>query len=131
MSFSYDVSSDVGKVRMLIPDRDYDSKFFEDEEIEAFLGLEESNIREATALALETMASDQAMVLKVIRLMDLTTDGQKTSQALLERAKLLREQALEEEMAEEGGAFDIAEWVVDDFSYRNRLWNEMLRDDTA
>lgn len=130
MSFTYDVSTDVGKTRMLIPDRVYESLFFTDEEIEAFLSLEASNVLRAAALALETMASDQAMTLKVIRLMDLTTDGQKTSQALLERADRLRSQADDAELAEEGGGFDIAEWVVDPFSYRNRMTNEFLRDNT-
>lgn len=127
MSFSYDVSTDVGKVRMLIPDRDYDNKFFDNEELTAMLLMEGSNAKAAAALALETMASDQAMVLKVIRVLDLTTDGQKTSQALLERAALLRAQAALDDEAEEGGAFDVAEVVYDNFSYRNRLVNEVLR----
>jgi hypothetical protein len=39
----------------------------------------------------------------------------------------LRSQADRDEQAEEGGAFDIAEWVVDDFSGRERLAKEWLR----
>ena len=86
------LTSDIGRVRLLIPDRSLDLFVFQDDEIEAFLEIE-GGVKLATALALETIASDIAMVDKVIRIMDLSTDGAKTSDALLARAKLLREQA--------------------------------------
>jgi hypothetical protein len=86
------LTSDIGRVRLLIPDRSLDLFVFQDEEIEAFLEIE-GGVKLAAALALETIASDIAMVDKVIRIMDLQTDGAKTSDALLARAKLLREQA--------------------------------------
>jgi hypothetical protein len=92
VSYPINLSSDVGRVRLLIPDRSLDLFVFQDEEIEAFLEIE-GGVKLATALALETIASDIAMVDKVIRIMDLQTDGAKTSDALLARAKLLREQA--------------------------------------
>jgi len=117
------LSTDAGKVRLLIPDRNAADYVFEDTEITAFLTIE-GDIRNATALGLETIASDTAMVLKVIRLLDLTTDGAKTSDALLARAKLLRAQADAEEVT---GAFDIAEMVVDTFTLRERIYREALR----
>lgn len=92
VSYPIDLSSNVGRVRLLIPDRSLDVFVFQDEEIEAFLEIE-GGVKLATALALETIASDIAMVDKVIKIMDLQTDGAKTSDALLARAKLLREQA--------------------------------------
>jgi hypothetical protein len=92
VSYPINLSSDVGRVRLLIPDRSLDLFVFQDEEIESFLEIE-GGVKLATALALETIASDIAMVDKVIRIMDLQTDGAKTSDALLARAKLLREQA--------------------------------------
>ncbi len=94
MTIAYPIvlSSNVGRVRLLIPDRGADYFVFQDEEIEAFLEIE-GGVKLATALALETIASDIAMVDKVIKIMDLQTDGAKTSDALLARAKLLREQA--------------------------------------
>ena len=45
---------------------------------------------------------------------------------MFERAALLRAQAEDEEFAVYG-AFEIAEWVTDDFSARERLANEVLR----
>ena len=88
-----DLASPVGMVRLLIPDRFPDHFVYQDEELAAFLTMESGNVRLAAALALETIASDTAMVDKVITIMDLSTDGAKTSDALLKRAALLREQA--------------------------------------
>jgi len=124
VAFTYDPSTDVGKVRLLIPDRTDSGHLFEDAEVAAFLATEANSIKRAAALALETIASDNAMVLKVIHHLDLTTDGAKTSDALLKRAAELRKQAAEEEVI---GAFDWAEMVVDDFTYWERIKKEALR----
>ena len=127
MSFTYDPSTDAGRVRMLIPDRVGDGHAFEDEEIETFLELEGGNVRRAAALALETCASDQALTLKVVRLVDITTDGRAVSEALLQRAGKLRAQADDAEAAEDGGLFDIAEWTPTDFAGRERLYKQAQR----
>ena len=125
MAFTYDLTNNVGKVRMLVPDRVTPGHIFEDDEITAMLTIEGNVVKLSAALALETIASDTAMVLKVIRLLDLTTDGAKTSDALLKRAALLREQAEAEDVE---GAFDWAEMIVNDFSYREFAFNDALRE---
>jgi len=107
-----------------VPDRNAADYLFEDTEIDAFLSIEGANVKRAAACGIETIASDTAMVLKVIRLLDLTTDGARTSDALLARAKTLREQADAEDIT---GAFDWAEQAVNDFVYREILENEALR----
>jgi hypothetical protein len=127
MAFTYDLSTNAGKVRMIVPDNQATSYVFEDDELEALLALESANVRRAAALALETIASNEVMVLKVIKLLDLQTDGAKTSDALLKRAAQLRAQADADELGEEGGAFDIAELVYDDFTARERLLSQRLR----
>lgn len=127
MAFTYDVATERGKVRLMIPDKVEAGHLFEDDEVDAFLAMEGANLKRATALALETAASDQALVLKVIRMMDLTTDGAKVSDALLKRAAELRRQADEDENAQDGGGFDWAEMVLDPFSERDRRYNEALR----
>jgi len=124
MAFTYDLTTDIGKMRMMIPDRVTPDHIFEDAEITALLVIEGNVIKLGVALALETIASDTAMVLKVIRLLDLTTDGAKVSDALLARAKLLRAQAATEDVE---GAFDWAEMVLNDFSYREFLLKDALR----
>lgn len=134
MPFTYDLTTDAGKVRMLIPDRPTDGRgwdtedgpIFSDAEIAAFLALEENDVRRAAALGLETIASDNAMINKVIRLIDRATDGANASRALRERASLLREQA--GQIADESTPmFDWAEQAPTEFAYRERMINEMLR----
>lgn len=132
MAFTFNLATDVGRVRLLIPDRDSTDPIFGDDEIETFLNLE-GDVRRATALALETAASDQTLTLKVIKLLDITTDGAKTGDALLKRAALLRSQAAQAEQAELAAQadaselFDIAEMVPNSFAWRERVWNEGLR----
>lgn len=124
MAFTYDLATTVGQVRLLIPDRVDSGHVFEDAEITAFLMLEGNNARLGAALALETIASDQTMVLKVMRLLDLQTDGARVADALLKRAAELRRQAGIEDAT---GAFGYAEWVLNSFSERERLRNQALR----
>jgi hypothetical protein len=112
---------------MLIPDRVEDSAVFQDAEIEAYLSMNDSNVRRAAAEALETIASDEAMTLKVITTLDITTNGASTSASILERAKLLREQADKDDDAEDGGGFDYAEMNVNAFTGRERVWKQAQR----
>ena len=128
MTFTYDPTDQIGRVRMNIPDKVEADAFWTDEEIQAFLDQEDSNVKRATAAALEAMASDEAYVQKQVSLMDISTNGPAVSRALLERAKLLREQADLADAGEEGGAFDVAEMVHDDFSSRERIAKEAQRD---
>lgn len=127
MAFTFDVSTAVGRVRLLIPDRTADDPLFTDTELTALLDLEGDDVRGAAALALETIAADQVLTLKVIKSLDLQTDGAKVSDALLKRAELLRAQAADAEAAEDSGAFDIAEWAPTVFAYRERLTKEAQR----
>ena len=122
MAFTYDVTTDRGKVRLLCTDVAAADPCFDDDEIDAFLTMGGSVLL-AAAMALETIASNEVLVLKVIKLLDLTTDGAKVSDALLKRAQVLRAQA-----ASEDEAFDIAEMVLNQFSFEQHVWNEALRD---
>lgn len=131
MAFTFDVRTALGKVRLLIPDRDGTEPLFQDEEIAAFLELEADNVRRAAALALETIASDQALTQRAVRLLDIQTDGPKVADSLLKRAAKLRDQAAkleaDAELAADGGLFDVAEMVPNSFAWRERVWNERLR----
>ena len=99
VQFPIDLQTPVGTVRLLIPDRGPEFFFFQDEELTALLAIEAGSTRLAAALALETIASDTAMVDKVIKIMDLETDGAKVLDALLKRAALLRQQAEDGDLA--------------------------------
>lgn len=119
MAFTYDLSNSIGKVRLLIPDTQQTTAVFSDEEITAFLALESSSVRRATALALETIASNEALTLKVVRLLDVQTDGAKLADSLLKRAATLRQQALEDDALAGFTQWEIAELAVDDFTLRD------------
>ena len=132
MPFTYDLTTDVGKVRLLIPDRvEAVAVFAEDDEVQAFLDLE-GDVRRAAALALETIGSDLNLVLRYTKSPDgLMVDGVKAAAEARARAKALREQAdvaAATDASAGGGSFDWAELVVDPFSARERLWAERLRD---
>jgi hypothetical protein len=88
-----DLETSVGQVRLLIADTTEGSFTFTDVEIQAFLNLEGGVVKAAAALALETLASNEALVSKKIRTQDLQTDGPAVAKELRERAVALRDQA--------------------------------------
>lgn len=125
MSFTTDPTTDVGLVRLRISDRDSANPIFQDEDLNAFLAFEGDSLR-ASASALEAIAVNQALVLKVIKLLQLSTDGAKLAETLLKLATNYRNQAAYNDAAN-GGTFDIAEFVDGDFAERERAYKEALR----
>jgi hypothetical protein len=92
MPTTYNLATKIGQVRLLIPDAKVEQAIFDDAEIGAFLSLEGGSIRKAAALALETIASDHAMTLKVMKVQDISVDGRAVGELLLKKAAMLREQ---------------------------------------
>jgi len=121
MAFTYDPTTDRGKVRLLATDTDVAYPLFTDAEIDAFLTLN-SNVLIAAAMTLETIASNEVLTQKVIKLLDLSTNGAAVGKELRERAKVLRDQAAGEE-----SGFDYAEMVFDQFGYMEKITKEALR----
>jgi hypothetical protein len=113
-------------VRLLVGDIDLENQIFDDDSISAFLSLEDSDIRLAAAQALDTIGSSQVYILKVTSTLDLTTDGAAVSRELRQRANALRDQ-VKSGTGDMTGMIDWAEEIVDDFSYRQRVWNQGLR----
>lgn len=121
-----DYTTAAGQVRLLIPDTDDSGYIFEAEQISAFLVLEGDNVFRAAALALETIASDQVLVLKVMRTLDVQTDGAKASDALLKRAAGLRARA-DDDPDDVDDDFAVAEFADPVFGYRQRMHRQFLR----
>jgi hypothetical protein len=125
MTFTYDLETDIGKVRLAIPDRNASDATFSDEELQSFLDIEGDWMR-AAANALEVMAGDIAISVGDARVQNIETRGSNTSSALLKRAAQLRQRA--DEIDAEGDAgFDIAEQIFSDANYRQNILNEFLR----
>ena len=102
---TYDVTTDVGKVRLLLNDIG-DPWVFTDTELQAFLDLERQSVKLAAAQAIDANATNQALASKVIRDHELTTDGAKLADAMRRHADALRAQvALELEDSEDGFYF--------------------------
>jgi hypothetical protein len=89
MPANYDLTTDVGKVRLLIPDRNIDDPVFQDEELQFFLD-NNGSVRYAAAAALEVAATDDVMTFKVMKSGSDSVDATKGAKLLLERATRLR-----------------------------------------
>jgi len=129
MVFSYDLATDCGKVRLLIQDNVEAYEFFTDADIDAFLtlaaDLDGSSVMHASALALESWASNQLMVVKVIQLLDVQTDGAAVAREMRMRAGILREQAY---TTSTDAGFEIAEMALGHFSWVEQVTNEAIED---
>lgn len=123
-----DYATNLGRVRLVISDVDEDNLTLSDAQLEAFLDMNGDNVRRAAADALDTIATSEALVSKVIRDHELSTDGAKLSAELRARATNLRMLADEEDTAadgffivppniDDGGRPELTEWP-----YRGRAW---------
>jgi hypothetical protein len=123
--FTYDVTTELGTVRLLIPDKIATDPIFLDIEIQAFLNLGGSNVARAAAIACETIATDQLLLLKAVtHVADISLDGAAVSQQLLARAKRLREMADtldDDDESEASSGIIVAEQINSDSAYRNWL----------
>jgi RNase adaptor protein for sRNA GlmZ degradation len=95
---TYDPTTDLGYVRLLINDMTdvVADQLFTDVEINAVLA-RDSHPKRAAGTLLMAMASNEAMLSKVIRTQDLQTDGAKLAAELRTQANELRNQATEDE----------------------------------
>ena len=110
-----DYTSPIGRVRVLIPDlrkledlrdlRNEPRYLFTDDEILAFLAVNNGNVKRAAADACDAIGMDKALQLLVLKTDDKQTDGAKLLDAIVKRAKALREQAREDD--ENNLSFDV------------------------
>jgi hypothetical protein len=131
---TYDATSDNAPdlVRLLITDTDITDPIFTDDQINQFLYVGSSGtgsygmaeIRLASAYALRTIASSQVLTLKVGKAFDMQIDGSKVSSEIRAHADALQALAFADNS---DGGFAIAEQVLDQFSFRERLIKEVLR----
>jgi hypothetical protein len=95
-----DYDSPIGKVRLLIADTDEANPLLSDGQITAFLSIESDRVKRAAAQALDAIATSEVLISKVIRTLDLQTDGAKVAAELRARAASLRQQDDEDDSGE-------------------------------
>jgi len=131
VSFTYTAgATDKDDVRLIIRDTDtvtVANQFFSDEEIAAFLALNSGDVRYAAADALDTWASNEAMVTKAVTLLDISTNGPAVATALRTHANKLRELADAASLASDAG-FDVAEMALGVVHDREQYVNEAIRE---
>lgn len=83
----------VKLVRLLTGDKAVDDYIFTDDEMESFLELSNGNVYYAAADTLDAIAANAAYTLKVLTILDVTTNGQATAEAIRASAAALRAKA--------------------------------------
>lgn len=127
MTATYDLTQAAGLIRLNTFGNDTTDPIFQDEELSALYAQEGSNVKRASARVLEIVAQQELFIQKVIKNLSLQTDGAKLAAEFRQLAANLRTQADNDEANALDGAFDVAEQVLDDFSYRERIWKQALR----
>lgn len=114
----------VKLVRLLTGDKAADDYIFTDDEMESFLELSNGNIYYAAADALDAIAANAAYTLKVLTILDVTTNGQATAEAIRASAAALRAKA--DADAANTIVCGVANGVTPQLPTHWRLWWEAL-----
>ena len=117
-----DYSTTIGQVRLLVPDVEQlsdpanpsaDAAFlFNDSQITALLALYSNNIKRSAAQAKLILATSEALINKVIRTADYTTDGAKLGAELRAQAAELREEADKDDAVDSYDEFSIVSFIT-------------------
>lgn len=109
MSFTYDVTTSRGKVRLLAFDTDSTNYVFEDAEVDALLSLEGQSVYRAAACALRSIAAEKSRLAAVVRLSShLGIERTKMPEHLMNLADKYETKAAEEAPLEYVEGFDDA-----------------------
>lgn len=119
----------IGQIRLLIPDVEQledladptaaAAFIFNDAQIQAFATLYANNVKRAAAQAKLVLATSEALINKVIRTADYTTDGAKLGAELRAQAKQLIEEADKDDLAD---AYDASFIIVNQTTKWNNDW---------
>lgn len=130
MAATYDLTTDVGKIRLNTFGDDTDNAIFSDEEIGALI-TQEGHIKLAAARLYLIVAGKEAYIQKVITNMGLTTNGAALAAEFRQLAKTLKDEVREEQaltdLANDDPGFDVIEMAVDGATTVEILWNNRLR----
>jgi len=117
-----DYTTVVGQIRLLIPDTDQldnlqdltasPDYLFDDDQLQALAVVYSNNIKRAAAQAKLLLATSEALINKVIKTADYSTDGAKLGAELRAQAKQLQDEAREDDLAESSDAFTVVGYTT-------------------
>lgn len=112
-----DYTTVVGQIRLLIPDTEQlenpqDAEatpdyLFNDDQLQALGAMYADNVKRAAAQAKLILATSEALINKVIKTFDLTTDGAKLGAELRAQAAELRAEADKDDLYEASESFQV------------------------
>jgi len=144
-SYDFDTAPLVANIRLLISDTintEENPAIFSDTEINAFYRIQQSQFQSSmffsgpagrnlpltpvsylrvAALALDSLASNKARLSSITKLLDVSLSPDKAALALRDQAKCYRE------TDDDAGAFAIYEQVTTVWSFRDRFWSQIQR----
>jgi len=121
MTWTYDLSTNIGKVRLRVADTNEDRPVMGDEEYAAFLDMAGDSVTLASAMALETIATNEIMCLKVVNLMGaIVTDSASAAKQLRALAQTLREEYAT--LGDDGAGFVTIEMVDGPEMREEKFW---------
>lgn len=117
-------STTIGQVRLLIPDVEQlddlanpsaaAEYIFNDAQIQAFLSMNKNNVKRSAAQAKLTLATSEALINKVIKSYDFSTDGAKLGAELRAQAEQLQKDADRDELYDSYDTFTIVTPCIKD-----------------
>lgn len=128
MTWTYDPSTDIGRVRLRVSDTDTTRRIMDDEEYTAFLAMASGSVTLAAAMALETIAVNEVLCLKVVNLMGaIVTDAASAAKQLLAQAKTLRAEYAQ--LGDGGSGFISIELVNGPEMREEKFWKAQEADE--
>lgn len=128
MTWTYDPSTDIGRVRLRVSDTDATRRIMDDEEYTAFFAMASGSVTLAAAMALETIAVNEVLCLKVVNLMGaIVTDAASAAKQLLAQAKTLRAEYAQ--LGDGGSGFISIEMVNGQEMREEKFWKVQEADD--
>ncbi len=123
MSFTFNTTTNVGKVRTLINDTSATAYVLSDEEINVFLSLESNDIYRSAASALESIIINKQLLSKLIAAGDYKEDNRNVADKLGRIADRYRKASISIP------ADAYADVAVTDFNYREIEIGKILRNE--
>lgn len=120
MTFTYDLTTLVGKIRNLIADVDSTSPIMYDEEITAMLNIRLNDLFSTAALCLRRIAANKALTARLRKAGNFTEDNRQIAQDLLKAAQVY------EDLSVNVPADAQADVVYTDFNYNQLILNRVL-----